>query len=265
MKGGTANVFCTFVRHDSPACRSAVLFVPPFAEELNKARRQVAVAARMFAALGHCVLIVDLFGTGDSEGDFRAARWNIWLDDLRAGCQLLRSRGLELRAVWALRAGALLAADLMDVERTAARLLLWNPVTNGERHVEQFLRTRVAAAMAGGGRASTSVKELRAQIERDETLEVAGYELHRDLVRQIGAKDLSRSPPPASTRVLWLEVVAEATAGISVPSQRTIAAWRAAGTQVEAETVVGMPFWSTIEIAVTPELNVRTASLLGPS
>ena len=61
--------------------RGAVLYLPPFAEEMNRSRRMVLLQARRMVELGYQVLIVDLYGTGDSEGDFADARWAIWRAD----------------------------------------------------------------------------------------------------------------------------------------------------------------------------------------
>jgi alpha/beta superfamily hydrolase len=40
------------------------------AEELNKSRHVAAAQARAFAAAGYSVLQIDLYGCGDSSGDF---------------------------------------------------------------------------------------------------------------------------------------------------------------------------------------------------
>ena len=54
--------------------RSKVLYLHPFAEEMNKCRPMLALTARQLAARGVQVLAVDLHGTGDSSGEFRDAR-----------------------------------------------------------------------------------------------------------------------------------------------------------------------------------------------
>ena len=64
------------------APRGAILYVHPFAEELNLSRRMAAQQARAFASLGFAVLQIDLFGCGDSCGDFSAGRWEQWQRDL---------------------------------------------------------------------------------------------------------------------------------------------------------------------------------------
>ncbi len=87
--------------------RSGVLCAPPFAEELNKSRRMIAQQARRLAAAGFGVLIPDLYGTGDSAGDFGDARWEIWREDLARCAVWLRQRGHESLILWGVRLGGL--------------------------------------------------------------------------------------------------------------------------------------------------------------
>lgn len=76
--------FCLLSRPIAEA-KGGVLFVPPFAEELNKSRRMVAEAVRAFVEAGWAVLQLDLKGCGDSAGDFGDAAWADWLADVDAG------------------------------------------------------------------------------------------------------------------------------------------------------------------------------------
>jgi exosortase A-associated hydrolase 2 len=73
-----------FALHHEPTApvRGAIVYVPPFGEEMNKSRRMAALQARALAAAGWHVLQIDLFGTGDSEGDFAEATWDAWLEDI---------------------------------------------------------------------------------------------------------------------------------------------------------------------------------------
>ncbi len=83
--------FCLYHPPAGPA-RSALLYVHPFAEEMNRARRMAALQARAFAATGHAVLQIDLAGCGDSSGDFGDARWERWQADLALAAAWLRER-----------------------------------------------------------------------------------------------------------------------------------------------------------------------------
>ena len=91
------------------ASRGGIVYLHPFAEELNKSRHVAAAQARAFAAAGYSVLQIDLYGCGDSSGDFAEARWAIWHNDLHLACAWLAQRVDGPLTLWGLRLGALLA------------------------------------------------------------------------------------------------------------------------------------------------------------
>src|SRR5438477_12928924 len=85
------------------------IYVPPFAEEMNLARRMAALQARALAAAGTGVLLLDLFGTGDSDGDFCDASWELWMEDILVAADWLEGQGPTQIGLWGLRMGGLLA------------------------------------------------------------------------------------------------------------------------------------------------------------
>src|SRR5262245_5413710 len=92
--GASGRVFSLFVGPPAHVLRrGGVLFVPPFAEEMNKSRRQVMLAARALAAAGFGVLLSDLYGTGDSGGEFADGRVAAWRSDLLSGAGALEQEG----------------------------------------------------------------------------------------------------------------------------------------------------------------------------
>jgi exosortase A-associated hydrolase 2 len=118
--------------------RGGVLYVHPFAEEMNKSRRMAALQARAFAASGWDVLLMDLHGCGDSSGDFGDATWSLWQDDVEAGLRWLAARNDGPVWIWGLRVGALLAATVAARTSHAHPLLLWQPTVSGHRFIQQF-------------------------------------------------------------------------------------------------------------------------------
>jgi len=123
-----------------------VIWVHAFAEEMNKTRRMSALMARLLSSGGWRVVQRDLYGCGDSAGDFADASWVAWLDDVDAELrQADTSRPVWL---WCVRAGALLASPAL-VGRPDVNLLLWQPVTVGARHLQQFLRMSTGARVLG--------------------------------------------------------------------------------------------------------------------
>jgi exosortase A-associated hydrolase 2 len=249
--------FCIF-SHPGAAPRRAVVYLHPFAEEMNKARRMAALQARRLAAEGFAVLQVDFLGCGDSSGEFVDARWERWKRDVHAAIGWLRERFAVPLTLWGLRLGAALAAEITeDVDTGIDHLLLWQPVTGGSQFLSQFLRLRLASEMLASGTATTAVRELTAELARGNTLEIAGYELHPDLAAALERIRLE-ALLPAVKRVDWMEVVAERELPLRPAAHRVIEAWRSRGLEVRASQAAGEPFWSTIEIAECEELLALT-------
>lgn len=256
LEGARGSLFAVY---HSPQVQTGrgVLFVPPFAEEMNKARRMLALQAGLLVEDGFAVLLLDLYGTGDSEGDFRDAEWATWIDDLGRGAEFLRRQGASELAVLGVRAGGLLALDALGQGALkSSHVVLWNPVLNGRQWLTQFLRLRVAAGMFGGG--GETVDGLKGQLKDAGVLEVAGYELNADLGGTLDALNLENAPLPAGLRMTWLELVGADDRPLSLVARRTVDGWRQAGAEIEARTVTGDSFWATQEITVAPALLEAT-------
>jgi exosortase A-associated hydrolase 2 len=238
-----------------------LVYVHPFAEEMNKARRMAALQARSLAAEGFWVLQIDLLGCGDSSGDFADARWNLWIRDVSAAVQWLREH-VPTVSLWGLRLGALLAAEVArDPQVGIDHLLLWQPVVNGAQFMTQFLRLRLASEMLADGAASSAIDGLRARLAGGESLEIAGYELHPELASAIGQLNLA-TPIPGLKNVHWMELGDDPAAPLRPASRRVLDAWRAAGVEVKTAMVAGEPFWSTLEIAeCEPLLRATTEAM----
>ena len=254
----SGNRFCIYHPSVDGDSGRGVVYAHPFCEEMNKARRMAALQSRRLAAAGYSVLQIDLFGCGDSSGDFADARWEIWKQDLRLALGWLKPRVAGPLGLWGLRLGATLAADVArDSGLDVDQLVLWQPVSNGGQFLTQFLRLRLAAEMLADGAAQTGVHKLRETLRRGLALEIAGYYLHPRLAAEIDALDLSNMVP-AVKRIHCLEVNAAAEPKLSPASERAMGAWRSRGLDIRTAAVRGEPFWSTIEIAECEALLAAT-------
>lgn len=246
--------FCIHHPPHGHSVRGAVLYVHPFAEEMNKARRMAAMGSRALAAQGFAVLQIDLLGCGDSSGDFGDATWSHWIDDVLLGAGWLQARYDAPLWLWGLRAGALLAAAAARRLPDAPNLLLWQPTTQGRQVLQQFLRLKAAADLAGGGKGI--VEGLRQALQSGHAVEVAGYTLAPALAAPLEACALGAAVP--SERVVWLETASRPDADLLPASRSVIDAWRGSGLEVEARVVQGPAFWQTTEIEDAPALVAAT-------
>ncbi|RTL46501.1 MAG: hydrolase 2, exosortase A system-associated [Burkholderiales bacterium] len=239
------------------APRSRVLYLHPFAEEMNKSRRMAALACRALADAGHAVLQIDLRGCGDSSADFGDATWADWLADVRLALAWLDARmpGTPLW-LWGLRAGCLLAAA--DWGRPVNHLF-WQPMPSGKLALQQFLRLKLAAEMAGGA-SKGQMDAMKTELGAGRAVDIAGYRLAAALASGLEAARLA--PTGAPGRVEWLEVSTREDAAFSPVSEQALKTWQDAGWAVRAQIVTGPGFWATSEIELAPALITRTVEAL---
>lgn len=182
--------------------RGLVVHVAPFAEELNKTRRMVSQQARRLADAGFSVLLPDLLGCGDSPGHFEDATWVDWQRDVTASAAWLRRRHPEGDLplwLWGTRLGGLLAAECAAACQ-AQGLLLWQPVFDGVKHLQQFLR--VADTPIGPLAGSRPAQARAAQrLEAGAPVDVAGYRITPALAHGVQAA----RAPTLSCRVICVQ------------------------------------------------------------
>lgn len=258
--------FCLFhPAANRPRPLGAFVYVHPFAEEMNKSRRMAALQSRALADAGFAVLQADLFGCGDSAGEFADATWSGWVDDVVVAAKWLRERTQCVPSLWGLRAGCLIAAEAArQLDDIPEWLLYWQPVHSGSQHLQQFLRLRVAGQLTGataGERVGTA--ELRAELSRGTAVDIGGYRLPAAVASGLDAATLAAIP--GHSRIAVLEVSGTDPPQLVPATQTRIDEWRAADHDVVAQAVTGLAFWSTQEIAECAALIAATkATVAGP-
>ncbi|MFC4929409.1 hydrolase 2, exosortase A system-associated [Massilia sp. GCM10023247] len=243
------------------ACRGALVYVHPFAEEMNRSRRMAALGARALAAQGVGVLLIDLHGCGDSADDFGDATWDGWLRDIAQARAWIEERLGRSAGLWGLRLGALLAvAHAQRAPIPPQRLLLWQPVTNGSGYLNGFLRLRLAGELLAGGSDSGGTEALRETLAGGESLEIAGYTLNPQLAAGIDAADARALGPRCA--ISWFEVTAAAGRPLPPAAVRVADTWRLQGSQVDVQQVQGPQFWTAPETIDCPALLEATLASL---
>lgn len=245
----------------SPArsVRRRVLIVPPFAEEMNKCRRLLADTGRALSRLGCEVLLPDLSGTGDSAGGFGEATWSNWSMDVVG-----LSRWLELStpeaapSVLTVRSGALLLSNKGVVSN--ARVVAWQPVVDGARLLQQFLRLRVMAEKFSGKPASVS--GLMQRLHEGRSVEVAGYTVSSELANGLETARFDASTLEWAARVTVFEFGSGGHDALSPPITKLLEAVAALGVPTVGRVVDVEQFWMTQEIAAPTEVVEATVAAL---
>jgi exosortase A-associated hydrolase 2 len=263
IAGGSGPLFAVHYAPTLAHSGRAVIYLPPFAEELNRSRKMASLQARSLAASGIGTLVLDPYGCGDSAGDFRDARWQGWRDDVARAVQWLQQRGYEDITLLGLRLGALLAlqaaADRSDDIR---RVILWQPVLRGDQFVTQFLRLRLAADLSANSGGGEGTAALRREIADTGGIEIAGYELDRELVDAIDSLRLAELGLACPAPIDWIDVVSAADQGATPAQDAVLKRWQGAGKTVRRQQAVGVPFWSLQETAIAPALVTATTNLM---
>jgi exosortase A-associated hydrolase 2 len=251
LPGLAGNLFALYHHPADPAsCRGGVLYFHPFANEMNYTRRAAALLARALAGRGWGVLQVDLFGCGDSDGDFRDASWETWIDDLTSAFGWLQGRVGGRVGLVGIRLGGLLALDFASrTRRNIDRVLLWHPVVNGQQMMTDFLRLRLLSNAIGERVGeSTNTQKPRPKINSAQPVEVVGYELNPHFGEAIAKIHIAQLGLSAATPIQWVEVVLGADDSGRPLAQTTVHDWQAAGREATLHRVAGRPFWSSPRI-----------------
>lgn len=265
IQGAKGPIF-VLVRKPQAAVRGCVLVVPPFAEEMNKSRRMTTVTALALAKCGIATVVPDVHGTGDSGGEFEEADWSTWLTDLACVARWCGDTGCAVTGALAIRLGAALAASAFSASMIApvATSVLWQPIFDGRRWLTQFLRLRIAAALAEQDRKET-MRELLGRLRAGEVIEVAGYRLSARLAMDIDASAPPEVLPTQLGAVHWFEVIREPGTALSTAATQYGERAHAAAQRFVAQTAVGDPFWGSTEIVLNESLIAATVAAFAQS
>jgi len=258
LDGAKGQRFCLL--HTPPSGQAVlghVVYVHPFAEEMNASRRMAGLQARAMAQAGFAVLQMDLMGCGDSSGHFEEASWDTWVADVTLARHWMRERWPGVAWLWGLRAGCLLVAQACRQDGLAAKLLLWQPVISGKQHLHQFLRLQLAGDMVRGESSRGNTSRLAERLAQGESVEIAGYTVSPALAQGLAQADLQALP--AGSHIVCVERGDPDAATVSPALVTQVQRWQTSGCRVQASVVAGSAFW---QIQETPDSPAWLASSL---
>ena len=257
---GDVSLFGVLHEPAQPGAVTPVVCCHPFGEEKLWAHRVYVSMARQLAARGRPVLRFDCMGIGDSSGHFAESSLTTMLDDLDAAVHEVRRRtGHAKVALLGLRLGATLAALAAERRDDVDRLVLWAPVVDGARYMQDLLRINLTTQM-------TVYKEIRQEREalveamrQGQTANIDGYEMRLPMYEEVSQVRLADDRK--RTTALCLIVHVDRQPGKTVPELTRLAESYPNATLAFAQEE---PFWNEIArfYGAAPALAEQTLSWL---
>lgn len=252
MAGG-ANFLLAYGTADST---HAIVFVPPFAEEMNKCRHLISATMRQLSAAGYSCFLLDNYGTGDSEGDLDNAAMALWRDDLHQLLGTITAQGYCSVSFVAIRFGTLQLFDLLNhytLPVPVKRVVLWQPIFDMAKFWQQFVRIKVAEAMASGNKLSQ--KQVEQQLQNGENIEIAGYPISPAFFHSLWTAKLNYPQQLQHCHLCWLETSQLETIAMPVEKMRQ---QLTAQCQLTFHQLKDEPYWQTAELASANQLQALT-------
>src|SRR5262245_33324985 len=184
---------------------------------MNKCRRMFTLVAEKLAERGIASILPDLYGTGDSDGEFADADEAAWLGDLASAASWARGNGWQVRRLLCVRLGCLLGARASSrLAWPLERTVFWQAVGDGERFLVQFLRLRIAARLKDAG--GETVAQLRERLRKGEVIEVGGYDLSGRLAEDVASLRFAGEVATSLGTLHWMEMTRDAEAPLPAPT-----------------------------------------------
>lgn len=246
LPGALGDLFAVYYPPSCEPVRGGLLYVHPFAEEAHFSYLVIAAVARAITRLGYGVLTVDLYGCGDSAGEFRDALWANWHQDLALGVKWLQDHDLPNVGLWGLRLGGLLALDFaIQFPRTFPFIVLWHPPSSGAETLKQFLRLSFLQEAAGSGGSSLTTKDLRRRLAAGACVEIIGWELNPDVASAMERLELSPLISQVSSTIYCVEFLQGTNPAVAPSRRRILQACKKSGRAFDFRQLPVRAFWAS--------------------
>jgi amino acid adenylation domain-containing protein len=177
---------------------TAVVICNPWGQEFIRAHRACHQLALRLAGAGIPALRFDYYGTGDSLGDDLDANMARSLDDIRTAiAEVQRRSGASQVVLVGMRLGATFAVLAGPHHDAVERVVLWEPLTNGQRYLDElhswhrrnlfYFLSNVSSPRNGA------------------TAEVLGFALSEQLVQEVEGIDLLANGHKPADAILVVE------------------------------------------------------------
>jgi len=220
------------------------VFCHPFAEEKLWTQRVYVSFARALAGRGSWVLRFDTKGNGDSEGLFAESSVESTLSDIDCAIRVLKQSGGENLGIGllGLRLGATFAALAAERQPNLAKLILWEPMTDGGRYMQEMLRVNLTTQTAVYKEIRYSREDLVRMMKDGQTVNVDGYDLGYPYYEQASAIKLNEGTKRFAGQCLIVQIGKEGQ-----PIRPDLKALQGTYRSADLRQAVEEPFWKEIK------------------
>jgi len=146
-----------------------VVLCYPMGQEYMRAHRAFRQLALLLSKRKFHVMRFDYYGTGDSAGDDEAGDLDQWTEDISTAVDELRDTANVKRvSLIGLRVGAALATDLCARRDDIDSVVMWDPIWDGRRYLEELLE-------CNRGRPEYDIDRARAMLDGPESIGIMGF------------------------------------------------------------------------------------------
>jgi hypothetical protein len=174
---------------------------------------------------------------------------------------MLERQGSSRVSLLGLRIGASLACRIAATRTEVEDLVLWAPVVDGSRYLQELLRINLTTQMAAYGEVQEDRETLRAKLRAGVSVNVDGFEMSGKMADDLDGLSLATGTPPRCARALLAQIERAPTAK---PSNEMLA-MQALIPSARLEVVQEEPFWREIARFYdrAPNLFAQTLQWLG--
>jgi alpha/beta superfamily hydrolase len=240
---------------------TALVFCPPFAEEMVTTYARFAAWGKQLDAEGIPALRFHPFGTGESGGSFGDFTLSTAVSDACSAAELARQRLSPARTgYFGLRLGATIAM-LAASQQPLDVLVLWSPITNVPQYLRELLRGLLAKEMVHQGvtKVRRNTQNMIAELESGRPLDLMGYEFSSQLYREMATAGKWPETPSAK-HVIWLARPAEEKSATAIVEQ-----WRKSDSRIDFAVLPEPAFWEEFGSSFADRFATKTLEWLKES
>lgn len=232
----------------SPHSETGIIFCDPFVEEKLWTHRVLVNFGRLLAKNSYWVLRFDCMGHGDSDGNYEDSSVETRLSDIDRAVGVLKEKtGVKRVVLLGARFGGTLGALAATLNDNVNAVILWNPITNGEKYFQECLRANLTTQMT----TYRKIKYTREQMVRDlldgKPINIEGYLISSQFYKEISQIRLAETLKGYDRPLFMVQIYKEDQVKIDPAFQELSDSWEKEGKPAQFTAVKGAPFWRELK------------------